>query len=110
MPYFDEDVIRTCIQNGPNYVERGYESQLKDDNSSPDDAYQVNFEVLEYWGIMDAMYAREVGIDVPSSVDDLDETTANLKESGVQLIGEGGPQVFIHPKSANGVLVQLSVK
>ena len=44
------------------------------------------------------------------SVDDLEETTANLKESGVQLIGEGGPQVFIHPKSANGVLVQLSIK
>ena len=40
----------------------------------------------------------------------MDETIESLKESGVQLIGEGGPQVFIHPKSANGVLVQLSVK
>ena len=86
MPYFDEDVIRTCIQNGPNYVERGYESQLKDDNSSPDDSYQVNFEVLEYWGIMDAMYAREVGIDVPNSVDDLDEVQINAWVCGNMLL------------------------
>ena len=44
------------------------------------------------------------------SVDEMDQTVASLKESGVQLLGEGGPQIFIHPKSANGVLVQLSVK
>ena len=86
MPYFDEDVIRSCIQDGPNYVERGYESQLKDDNSSPDDAYQVNFEVLEYWGMMDAMYAREVGMDVPSSVDDLDEVQVNAWVCGDMLL------------------------
>lgn len=41
-------------------------------------------------------------------VDDLDGTVASLKAKGAELIGEGGPQVFIHPKSANGVLVQLS--
>ena len=58
-----------------------------------------------------AISSRGEGIHTLSmSVDDLDETTASLKESGVQLIGEGGPQVFIHPKSANGVLIQLSVK
>ncbi len=28
----------------------------------------------------------------------------------VQLIGVGSPQVFIHPKAANGILVQLSEK
>ena len=58
-----------------------------------------------------AIASRGEGIHTLSmSVDKMDETIASLKESGVQLIGEGGPQVFIHPKSANGVLVQLSVK
>jgi hypothetical protein len=38
---------------------------------------QSNFEVIEYWGIMDAEYAREVGIDLPDSVDDLDEVQIN---------------------------------
>ena len=42
------------------------------------------------------------------SVDNMADTIDGLKSAGVQLIGEGGPQVFIHPKSANGVLVQLS--
>ena len=41
-------------------------------------------------------------------VDDLDATVKDLEAKGVQLIGVGGPQVFIHPKSANGILVQLT--
>ena len=31
MPYFDEDAIRECLQEGPNYIEKPYESRLKDD-------------------------------------------------------------------------------
>ena len=58
-----------------------------------------------------AIAARGEGIHtLAMSVNNLDETINSLKSSGVQLIGEEGPQVFIHPKSANGVLVQLSVK
>ncbi len=42
------------------------------------------------------------------AVDDLDQTAAKLKEGGARLVGEGGPQVFAHPKSTHGVLIQLS--
>ena len=35
------------------------------------------FEVLEYWGLMDAEYAQEVGIDLPEEVDILDEVQIN---------------------------------
>ena len=70
MPYFDKDAIRECIQMGPNYEEKDFENQLKDDYNV-DETYAPNFEVLEYWGIMDAEYARQVGIDLPDSVDDL---------------------------------------
>ena len=86
MPYFNEDAIRKCIRDGANYVERGFESQLKDDSSSPESSYHANFEVLEYWGIMDAMYAREVGIEVPESVDDLDEVQVNAWVCGNMLL------------------------
>lgn len=44
------------------------------------------------------------------AVDDLEATCAELKEGGAQLIGEGGPQVFVHPKSTHGILLQLSAK
>jgi len=47
-------------------------------------------------------------------VDDIDEMLAQLKEKGVQLINEsaregigGRRYAFIHPKSANGVMVEL---
>ena len=85
MPYFDKDAIRECIQMGPNYEEKDFENQLKDDYSV-DESYAANFEVLEYWGIMDAEYAREVGIDLPDSVDDLDEVQVNAWVSGTKLL------------------------
>ena len=46
---------------------------------------------------------------VAMSVEDLPGTIKALKEKGVQLIGADRPggQVFIHPRSAHGVLVQL---
>ena len=44
------------------------------------------------------------------AVDDLDATVQAMQEGGVQLIGVGSPQVFVHPKSAHGVLIQLTEK
>ena len=76
MPYFDKEAIRACLQLGPNYVEEDYEHELKDDNRSQDYG-SSQFEVLEYWGVMDAEYCRQVGMDVPEDVDDLDEIQIN---------------------------------
>lgn len=45
---------------------------------------------------------------ISMAVGDLETTVEHLQANGVQLIGVGGPQVFIHPKSANGLLVQLT--
>ena len=84
MPYFDEDAIRTCLSEGPNYIEKDFESQLKDD--ARQDEYQTNFEVIEYWGIMDAEYAREVGIELSDDIDDLDEVQINAWVCGNQLL------------------------
>lgn len=44
------------------------------------------------------------------AVENVEETVKKLEADGIQLIGVGGPQVFIHPKSANGILVQLTQK
>ena len=52
--------------------------------------------------------SRGEGVHVVAlTVDDLDATIEKLQERGVKLIGVGTPQVFIHPKSANGVMIQL---
>ena len=76
MPYFDEDAIRQCMQIGPNYTEKDYEYELKDDQRMSEAGYS-RFEVLEYWGLMDAEYAKEVGLDLPEEVDILDEVQIN---------------------------------
>ena len=76
MPYFDEDAIRDCMMLGPNYVEKDYEYELKDDQRMSDMG-SSRFEVLEYWGLMDAEYAKEIGMDLPEDVDTLDEIQIN---------------------------------
>jgi len=76
MPYFDKDAIRTCLSMGPNYVQKDYEHELKDDQRGQEYG-SGQFEVLEYWGIMDAEYAREVGMELSEDIDDLDEVQIN---------------------------------
>jgi len=85
MPYFNKDTIRECIQMGPNYIEKDYESQLRDDRRADEDVNN-NFEVIEYWGIMDAEYARQVGIELDDSIDDLDEVQINAWICGTKLL------------------------
>lgn len=58
-----------------------------------------------------ALEGRGEGIHtVAMAVDDLDATVKAMQENGAQLIGVGSPQVFVHPKSAHGVLIQLTQK
>ncbi|MEM7255607.1 MAG: VOC family protein [Pseudomonadota bacterium] len=58
-----------------------------------------------------AIESRGEGIhSIVFAVDDVGQTSATLKGNGAQLIGEGGAQVFVHPKSTHGVLVQLTDK
>ena len=85
MPFFDKDAIRGCLQMGPNYTEKDYEHELKDDQRT-EDYGSGQFEVLEYWGIMDAEYAREVGMELPDEVDDLDEVQVNAWVSNGKLL------------------------
>ena len=55
-----------------------------------------------------SLEARGEGIhSVSLTVDDLEETVTNLQKKGVELVGVGTPQVSIHPRSANGVRIQL---
>ena len=71
MPYFDKEAIRASLRMGPNYNPEDYEQELKDDHRT-EEYGAGQFEVLEYWGVMDAEYARQVGMDLPEEVDDLD--------------------------------------
>ncbi len=75
-PYFDKVKISECIKAGYNYQKRSFENEIKlDNNSSFTDTER--FEVLEYWGVMDAEYAREAGLNIDDNIDDLEEIQVN---------------------------------
>jgi methylmalonyl-CoA/ethylmalonyl-CoA epimerase len=58
-----------------------------------------------------ALESRGEGIhSIVFQVDDVAKAAGDMKARGVALIGEGRPQVFVHPKSSHGVLVQLTDK
>ena len=67
-PMFDEEAVETCLQEGPNYQVRGYESSLYD-RENITSIYKNRFEVLEYWGILDADVARECGLECDEDMD-----------------------------------------
>ena len=75
-PFFDERIINDCLAEGPNYEERYFESIIRtEDDESP--YAERKYEVLEYWGTVDASFAREVGMSVPESVGHLDSVQIN---------------------------------
>ena len=67
-PMFDEEAVETCLQEGPNYQVRGYESSLYD-RENITSIYKNRFEVLEYWGVLDADIARECGLECDEDMD-----------------------------------------
>ena len=76
MPYFNKEAIREALAAGADYQEAEYESALHDDSRSETYGGDL-FEVVEYWGVMDAEYARQVGMEIDESVDDLEEVQIN---------------------------------
>lgn len=67
-PMFDTAAVEACLQEGPNYQVRGYESSLYD-RENVTSIYKNRFEVLEYWGILDAEIAKECGLDISDDMD-----------------------------------------
>lgn len=87
MPFFNEEAIRKCLADGPNYNAEDYETQIRmDDTSITGSLYHDRFEVLEYWGIVDAEMAREMGVVLSDSVDDLDEVQVNVWLCGDEVL------------------------
>jgi len=74
-PHFREESIELAIDYGPSYTREYWEDALEDNASSD----QIDrYEVLEYWGIMDAELAEEADLDIPEEYEDQDEIQVNI--------------------------------
>ena len=67
-PLFKMEPIRECLEMGPNYQTRGFESSLYD-RENITSIYKNRFEVLEYWGVIDKKTADECGLEYEGTGD-----------------------------------------
>jgi len=76
LPFFYKEAIEECLAKGSNYEEKYYENTIRDEDTEP--AYIDNrYEVLEYWGVLDAKFAREIGMDISNDLSELDQVQIN---------------------------------
>ena len=85
LPYFDGVAVENAITKGPNYEDKYYEDTIREDDTEP--YYQENrYEVLEYWGMLDAKLAGEVGLELPEGVSALDQVQVNAWVCGNEVL------------------------
>ena len=73
-PHFREESIELAIEYGSNYTQEYWEPALEDNQSHS----EINrYEVLEYWGMLDAEALEEEGIDIPEKYLDKDQIQIN---------------------------------
>ena len=73
-PYFIDDAIESSIEMGPSYNSEYWEDVLEDSEVS---VKTNRYEVLEYWGVLDAQLAEEAGMELPNNLQDKDQVHIN---------------------------------
>lgn len=73
-PLFREEAIEEAIEIGPNYTPHYWEGTLEDSESTSN---IERYEVLEYWGVVDAEMAEQADLTLPDEVADADEIQIN---------------------------------
>ena len=84
-PHFDAEAIQNILAKGPNYEDKYYEDTIREDETET--YYQENrFEVLEYWGVLDAKFAYEVGLDEAKDMSEFDQLQVNVWVCGNEVL------------------------
>jgi hypothetical protein len=73
-PYFRKDAIESSIEMGPSYNSEYWEDVLEDSEITNQ---STRYEVLEYWGVLDAQLAEEAGLEIPESLAKKDQVDIN---------------------------------
>ena len=84
-PHFDAQAIQECLAKGPNYEDKYYEDTIREDETEP--YYQENrYEVLEYWGVLDAKFADEAGLEEAKDMSEFDQIQVNIWVCGTMIL------------------------
>ena len=77
-PFFSKEKIEECLQMGGNYTKQSWETDLELENNTYGDIEKYRYEVLEYWGTIDALTAREYGLEIDSAIEDNQDIQVNV--------------------------------
>jgi len=84
LPLFDIAAINRILQRPSAYEERYFEHTIYSEN---DPTYNENrYEVLEYWGTLDAKTAREYNVNVPYGADEIGSVQINAWVCGSEVL------------------------
>jgi len=84
MPMFNADAIKEVLTGGGNYVDKYFESIIRDDEYLSRSSYE-RYEVLEYWGTVDSSFMNEIGAET-EGIDELDQVQVNVWVCGNQIL------------------------
>ncbi len=82
-PYFLDEAIEKVVRTGPDYVQKYWEQTMEDNDTTPN---SERFEVLEFWGYVDAEILEAHGVEIPSEFADMDELSCNVWVSGGEVL------------------------
>ena len=74
-PFFREESIELAIAYGSNFVREYWDDSLAD--SGPVDSLD-RFEVLQYWGVLDAALAEQADPYIPDEYANRDQIQVNV--------------------------------
>jgi hypothetical protein len=75
-PFFIPEAIDAALKEKPYYDEKYFESAIYAEDNDP--LYtESRYEILEYWGTLDAYLAKDIGLELPDDIDNLDSVQIN---------------------------------
>jgi hypothetical protein len=84
-PHFDAQAIEECLAKGPNYEDKYYEDTIREDETEPHIS-ENRYEVLEYWGVLDSKFAKEVGLEGAEDMSEFDQMQVNIWVCGTMIL------------------------
>ncbi len=84
-PHFDAQAIEECLAKGPNYEDKYYEDTIREDETEPHIS-ENRYEVLEYWGVLDSKFAKEVGLEGAGDMSEFDQMQVNIWVCGTMIL------------------------
>jgi len=85
-PHFNKEAIYKCLEMGPSYDRKTWETQIDSENNTSGDLEKNRYEVLEYWGTIDAISARQHGLSIDEEIEDYMEVQINMWTSNGKII------------------------